>query len=398
MSNDKNRIEELLVENQRLRRELDLLKSTKDYNHLAKANERLEIINEIIHFAVSEMVNLDKVLEIICRAIRKIFGFHRVGIMLTNDEKNTLDGKMSLGLPKDYFNSLKLPLELKEGLGMRETVVRSAMLEKPIYILDREKDSVYKKRNEFPQKSFSKQFIVIPIKTRKRTYGILTVATSEDSSLRFTPEIIHEIKFFTEQISILVENLNLIESNEKLHFQILESLAETIEAKDSDTWGHSNRIVKFSMIIGEHLTLYPEEMKELHFASVLHDIGKIGIPDRVLLKPDKLTKKEYEIIKSHSEIGQKIISRIKGLENVGNIILHHHERWDGKGYPSRLKEKEIPILSRIITITDSFDAIISKRPYKKAMSIDFALSELKKNRGSQFDPKLVDIFLQHFKR
>ena len=128
-------------------------------------------------------------------------------------------------------------------------------------------------------------------------------------------------------------------------------------------------------------------------AGLLHDIGKIGIPESILDKPGKLTKEEYEIVKRHPEIGAEILSSIRQFEEVVPAIRHHHERYDGRGYPDGLKGEEIPVMARIIAVADAFDAMLSKRPYRDALSLNSAVKELQRNKGSQFDPQIVDILL-----
>ncbi|GMQ64131.1 hypothetical protein AN2V17_33680 [Vallitalea sp. AN17-2] len=143
--------------------------------------------------------------------------------------------------------------------------------------------------------------------------------------------------------------------------------------------------------IGKKYGLRKKELEDLHLAGHLHDIGKIGIPDNILNKPSKLQPHEYNIVKNHSRMGYDILMKSKNLKDIAIIVLYHHERWDGKGYPEGLKEKEIPLASRIIAISDSIDAMISERPYKKSLSWDECKKEVVSNKGIQFDPCLVNI-------
>jgi len=181
---------------------------------------------------------------------------------------------------------------------------------------------------------------------------------------------------------------------EKIDFhEFVESTVEILEAKDSYTRGHSSRVAHFSMLISKKMGLTEKEIELCHFAGHLHDIGKIGISDAILTKTSGLTEDEYNEIKRHSEYGYKILNKVSSLNEMAIIVRHHHERWDGKGYPDNLKEEEIPLISRIIAVADSFDAMTSNRSYRKPMNLSDALNELNNNKWIQFDGKIVDIFI-----
>ena len=184
-------------------------------------------------------------------------------------------------------------------------------------------------------------------------------------------------------------------SQEDIYLEVLSALVEAIEAKDHSTRGHSERMVKFVSYVAKNMGMTKQELKDLEMAATLHDVGKIGIDKSVFLKPGKLTPEEYEIIKKHSTIGANIISRVSFLKGAAEYVKHHHERWDGNGYPDKLKGNDIPLGSRILAVVDSFDAMMSERPYKKAMTLSEAFVELKKNSGAQFDAKVVEEFLKY---
>lgn len=174
---------------------------------------------------------------------------------------------------------------------------------------------------------------------------------------------------------------------------LLDSLTQTLTESDYETEEHVERTKEMAVKLGKALNLSDSELGKLALLAVLHDIGKIAIPHSILLKPGKLTDEEWEIMKSHTEKGYRIASASKELQSIAEYILHHHERWDGNGYPGGLKEDEIPLLSRIITVVDSHDVMVHDRPYHKAMNHEDAVEELRRCSGTQFDPHLVTVFL-----
>ncbi len=177
------------------------------------------------------------------------------------------------------------------------------------------------------------------------------------------------------------------------YLSAVKSLALTIEAKDFYTRGHSTRVVKYALAIAEGLGLSEKEKEIIRNAGILHDIGKIAISDQILGKIDKLTEEEFDTIKKHPALGANILKPLSFLSTEISIILNHHERVDGKGY-YKLSNEEIPLASKILIIADSYDAMTSDRPYRKALSKEQAIQELKNNVGTQFDPHLVEIFVQ----
>ena len=201
-----------------------------------------------------------------------------------------------------------------------------------------------------------------------------------------------------EQMNIIKQiNEELADSKELLEKSYLESievLRKTVEVKDVYTRGHSDRVSEYSLLIGEKLNLPPEQMKTLKIGALFHDIGKIGIPDAILLKTDKLTDDEYSEIKNHPAIGAHILSNASIFADIIPIVKHHHERYDGKGYPARLAGEDIPYLARIVAVADTFDAMTSRRSYRQALDFDYTTNEIERCKGTQFDPAIADVFLE----
>lgn len=176
---------------------------------------------------------------------------------------------------------------------------------------------------------------------------------------------------------------------------IMHSLKASLEAKSIETEEHTERVLKNAIAIGKKLYLSMSQMDELSIVANLHDIGKIGISEEILLKPDKLTNEEFEIIKTHTEKGYRIVKASNQLDCIARGVLTHHERWDGNGYPLKLKGDDIPLTARIVCVADSYDVMTHDRAYKKAMSIEDAVEELKICSGRQFDPKIVNTFIEY---
>jgi len=189
------------------------------------------------------------------------------------------------------------------------------------------------------------------------------------------------------------EPLDIAELLEKTHFETIMAFSDALEARDQYTAGHSRRVMEYSKSIGQRLKLDKQDIEDLKRSALLHDIGKIGIPDIVLKKKTKLTDEEYAIIKSHPETGAAILKNIKSFKHLVPAVYHHHEQFDGEGYPDGVKGAAIPLHARIIAITDTFDAMTSSRSYRSALSFRKALSELERCKGTQFDPDIADIFI-----
>jgi putative nucleotidyltransferase with HDIG domain len=170
----------------------------------------------------------------------------------------------------------------------------------------------------------------------------------------------------------------------------IECLVAALEARDMYTSGHSNRVADMAYDLAKSLNIKGSHLEDIHIAAHLHDIGKLGIPDNILNKKGKLLPHEWEEIKRHPEIGCHILQKSKALQQVAEIVLHHHERWDGKGYPAGLKGHSIPLGARIIAVADSIDAMVSERPYRSTMTWEVCMEEITLNKGIQFDPAVVE--------
>ena len=230
---------------------------------------------------------------------------------------------------------------------------------------------------------------IFPLKIEDQVFGALDVITT--SMLGEDKE--SKLLYLLDRSAERMENVALYEGLYENMLSTLNSMAKILDARDPHTSQHSTRVTSLSMAMGKALSLDEDDQDVLYIAASLHDIGKVGIPDNILLKPDGLTDDEFAVIKKHPDIGADILKPIPPMAKETEIIRHHHERYDGGGYPSGLKGKEIPYLSRIITLADSFDAMTSDRPYRDGLSIEKALEEIERCKGSQFDTELAEIFI-----
>ena len=208
------------------------------------------------------------------------------------------------------------------------------------------------------------------------------------------------LKSVDQMYTINQMNDELKDKNEELEAAYLDTigvLRQTVEAKDTYTRGHSDRVSAYSVLIGQKLGLEEKDLHTLKIGGLFHDIGKIGIPDSILLKESKLNDEEYSQIKNHPSIGAHILGGVPMFKDIIPIVLHHHERFDGRGYPSQLKGEDIPYFARIAAVADTFDAMTSKRSYRDAMPLEKVIAEIERCTGTQFDPKIAPVFLDILK-
>ncbi|MBW2559670.1 MAG: HD-GYP domain-containing protein [Deltaproteobacteria bacterium] len=243
-----------------------------------------------------------------------------------------------------------------------------------------------------PDVEFSESVICAPLMIRGKIFGVLSLSGKRDGRT-FTRDDLHYISTLAKRASLNMENKILYESVYSNIAVTFQSLVTSIQLRDHYTERHSVNVTGIAVKAAEALNCSEKEIESIRIAGMLHDIGKIAIPDKILLKEGRLTEEEYTIIKEHPTIGENILKAVALMDTERKIILHHHERWDGKGYPDGLSGKEIPLLSRILSVADSFDAMITNRPYREALTIDVAIDELKKNSSTQFDKDVVGTFI-----
>ncbi|MBM4043625.1 MAG: HD domain-containing protein [Planctomycetes bacterium] len=233
----------------------------------------------------------------------------------------------------------------------------------------------------------------VPVQTQQRILGVIYVDTVTDAEA-FAK---HELELLTaigKQAGIAIERAQLMERLEKLFLGSIRTLVATIEAKDKYTFGHSERVTAYALQIATELGIPEDQMVTCQLAGLLHDVGKIGVTDTLLSKNGPLTDDEYSDVKRHPSVGAKIISNIEETADIAQAIRHHHERWDGSGYPDGLTGEDIPLASRILSVADAFDAMTSRRPYRDMFTRDEVMEELERKAGSQFDQKVVEAFLR----
>ena len=238
-----------------------------------------------------------------------------------------------------------------------------------------------------------------PLETIKRLdiQGYCEKSDKFDQLLLLIESGIKSIAQMNEIKKINEELKNTNDMLEKAYLENIQTLRYTVEAKDTYTRGHSDRVSEISVLIGKKLNLSEEDLRILKIGGLFHDIGKIGVPDSILLKESKLTDNEYSEIKNHPSIGAHILSTATIFKDIIPIVKHHHERYDGNGYPGQLKGEEIPYMARIASIADSFDAMTSRRTYRDSLPIETVIAEFERCKGTQFDPEITDVFLDILK-
>jgi putative nucleotidyltransferase with HDIG domain len=238
-----------------------------------------------------------------------------------------------------------------------------------------------------------KDSVVIPLKPRETMLGVIQVCNKKGNS-SYSYEDMDLLKILGSQIAFVIQNAELFNNLEKAYLDTLSALTNAIDAKDSYTRGHSDRVTELSVRLAKEAKVENTDLEKIRLGGMLHDIGKIGIPENILNKPGRLDDHEFEVIKSHPVMGVSILGGVEFLQNVVPIIKHHHERYDGNGYPDKLKGGDIPFLARIVSIADTYDAMTTNRPYRKALTIEESLKEIERCKGTQFDPELADLFVK----
>ncbi|OIO74893.1 MAG: hypothetical protein AUJ85_04545 [Elusimicrobia bacterium CG1_02_37_114] len=358
---------------------------------LKKRTEYQEVLNNCSKAVVS-ILDIDELSGYVINSLRSAIGVEKVGVFLEEKYDNETVFKLhaSYGIDKsktDYFPNEKILNWLRTK---KETFIVDVTL------------------NLFPHKVYEElvkelssigAILVIPLICKNELVGLVTLDKKRVDGNIFDYDDITLLENLANQLAIAIENAKLYGQLEDMYTNITRAMSLVLEAKDDYYIGHSDNVTKYSLAIAKKLNMSHKDMILLTQASMLHDLGKIGVHDYILTKVEKLTDNEWDEIKTHTLKGEKILKPLGFMKEVSEIIRNHHERWDGTGYPNGLKGDSIPLSARILSVADAFDAMVSERPYRtshtqKRYTVEEATRELKNNRGSQFNPEIVDTFIE----
>lgn len=341
--------------------------------------ETMNRIDKAVLSAISRAELLERVVDI----VRSYLGSAVVALVLRDDTSNiyelhTMKGDSVTGMITEK-PSLPVPVvHARLGAFLEDGGVRNSS--------DIELPFPDEMRIEGMEKVYS-----FPIFIHEHHAGSLLVFQKEGQVIEEGEE--HTLRMLADQVGVSMENVRNFEAQQNLLLGTLMALTRAIDAKSPWTAGHSERVAHYAEEMGSVLGYDSGRLQELSMSAILHDIGKIGVPEEILNKPSRLTAEEYDVIQSHPLRGYEILKGIPSYDGILPGILHHHEKWNGHGYPEGLKEKEIPLNARIIALCDVYDAVTADRPYRKGMSNGDAERLLREEKGQAFDPELVDIFI-----
>ncbi len=361
------------------------------FEEINEANEKLTYAHEAItnNLSKQKMINqlgenlylitdYDELLETILLHTGEMINASRSSIYIL-DENKYFRIKTSLNYTPEELEKLVF----RENEGTFSWIMENKT---ELFIEDVNNDARYKKLALTEE---NQMLLQLPIfDENSEVIGTISYM-SDNLNLDFIPFV----KQLSKIISVSISNSSLISHIKSTYFDIIVALVKAMELKDTYTKGHSERVMNYSLSLGKRLDLSKGEMDILRHGSILHDIGKLGIPESLLSKCTRLDCSEYDMIKNHPIIGEAFVSNLKFLNSAKPIIRNHHERIDGRGYPDGLKGEEIPLLARIVAIADSYDAMTSERSYKPTMSLESAIIELREHAGTQFDAELVELFI-----
>jgi len=351
----------------------------------ASRGEELGLLGRIDKMILSGSSEEDAIREL-TRLVREFTPGHSAGVLIADRKRKTFHIIDTDSVAPELVDLVQQGLPIDEGVAGWAFLHGRTATSRNVFV-----DARYEKMAEVARRAGYTAAAAVPITLDDVTLGVLVVTYRGEHD--FGPEEVATLERIAGQAAIAISNAKQRESLRRLSHETAIVLAEAIESRDPYTGDHCSRLSRFASLTATALELSPTEIETMRLGAALHDVGKIVVPDHILKKPDKLTPDEYAIIKQHCYSGGQICKRVSFLEAVYPIVYHHHERFDGRGYPDGLAGHSIPLGARIVAVADAYDAMTSDRTYRKAMAQEQAEAILRDGAGSQWDPDIVDTFL-----
>lgn len=357
-----------------------------DKFRLRQENIRMKSLMPLFQVSQQLMMQTDltQLMNLVVELIKKEIKVDRASIMLLNEKTGELTVKATTGFENLNENKLKKSV----GKGIAGLAVEK---KEPIFVQGGVEENPTIKDLLDDQKVASG--LSVPIMIRKKVIGVLNLSKFNRGQPLGESDL-GLISIFCGQVAVAIENARLYRDIRNSYLRTLQALVAAIEIKDQFSKGHSSGVAKYAAVIGKEMQLSKGQIQDLIIAAILHDIGKIGSSDDILKKGSRLSESEFELMKAHPGNALKILETIGLSQEILSSILHHHEWWDGSGYPKGLSGEEIPLFSRIIAVADTLDAMTTPRPYQQKVTLAEAREEIRRYREKQFDPTLVDLLMR----
>lgn len=359
---------------------------------------KLELLYDVAQQA-SSASEVSELLEEILSVTQRLLQASASSLFMIDEEKREFCLRAAGGEKSNMLEQIRLDLDS----GIIGWVARNGM---PVVVNDVSLDKHFNKNVDEATGFATNSIIATPLMRGQKVIGVLEMINKVDGS-RFTEKDLGLLTEFTSTEALillvsmavtLIDNFKMCQSIQDRYKSTVETLVTAADAKDPYAYGHSRRVKEYTLLAANSLCFSSEELKAIEFGALLHDIGKIGIQDSILRKPGPLTSEELYIIRKHALKGAEIVGDIPNLETSTDIVLHHHERYDGKGYPEGLKGEDIPIGARLVAVADAFDTMTTDHSYRAALRADEAINELVKCSGTQFCPVALEAFLSGFQK
>ena len=337
--------------------------------------------------AFTSTLDYQEVISVVAQRVGNPIGAQFASVLLPDDNGRYLNIVASYNLSAEYVWTINKKRRIPVGVGPLGMAFTKQL---PFKVTNTRLDQNYEFWRHVASVQGYSALIALPLLSKGESIGVICIYFAEPRE--FKQDEIELLTTASNEAAIAIENARIYENLEDAFVGTIRSLAEAIDAKDTYTRGHSEQVSLYAEAIARGLGLNGDELQTIRYAGYLHDVGKIGIPDAILSKPGKLTVEEFGVIKKHPILSERILKPVNFPYPVQSIVRHHHERYDGKGYPDHLAGEEIPLGARILFVADAFEAMTSDRPYRKALSNQMAIDELQRNMGTQFDEKIVTVF------